>query len=51
MKYMDVFFTEYLEDEGKRKVVTGKLEPKDACGGYILFVSFTYGNFNPKLSR
>ena len=51
IKYMGVFFTEYLEEEGKREVITGELDPKDMCGGYLLFVSFTYGNWNPKIKN
>ncbi len=48
-KLMSVFFTEYSEENGRHEVITGILEPKDKCGGYLLFVSFTYGNWNPKI--
>jgi hypothetical protein len=49
IKYMGVFFTEYSNEEGNHKVITGELDPKDACGGYLLFVSFTYGDWNPRI--
>ena len=51
VKFMGVFFTEYLEEDGKFDVVTGRLEPKENCGGYLLFVSFTYGDWNPKIKN
>ena len=49
IKYMGVFFTEYSNEEGKCEVITGELEPKDMCGGYLLFVSFTCSDWNPKI--
>ncbi|ABM96697.1 hypothetical protein [Methylibium petroleiphilum] len=48
-KYMSVWITEYPLDEIKTAVIDGSLEPKESCGGYLLFTSFTYGAWNPKI--
>lgn len=50
-KYMGVWFTEYPIDELQTPVIDGRLEPKETCGGYLLFSSFTYGNWNPRISK
>ena len=49
IKFMNVFFTEYPEEEVKLKAESGKLETKEMASGYVLFVSSTYGNWNPKI--
>jgi hypothetical protein len=50
-KYMGVWFTEYPLDELKIEVVDGSLEPKESCGGYMLFTSFSYGSWNPRVAK
>lgn len=50
-KYMGVWFTEYPLDELKTAVIDGSLEPKESCGGYLLFTSYSYGSWNPKVSK
>ncbi|PKM08393.1 MAG: hypothetical protein CVV14_04300 [Gammaproteobacteria bacterium HGW-Gammaproteobacteria-4] len=47
-KQMGVWFTQYPEDEVQMEHATGALEPKELCGGYLLFTSFTWGGWNPK---
>lgn len=49
LKYMGVWFTEYPLDEVNLEVISGALDPKDHCGGYLLFTSFTYGSWNPRI--
>ena len=51
IKYMGVWFTEYPSDELKLETITGSLEPKETCGGYILFSSYTFGSWNPKIKN
>ena len=46
---MGVWFTEYPVDELKVETIHGILEPKETCGGYLLFSSYTYGKWNPKV--
>lgn len=50
-KYMGVWFSEYPLDEIKMSVIDGSLEPKATCGGYLLFTSFTYGTWNPRVAK
>ena len=50
-KYMGVWFTEYLDEGRPAPPIDGELEPKSLCGGYLLFVSYTYGNWNPEVWR
>ena len=50
-KQMGVWFTQYPDDEYQLDHATGILEPKEHCGGYLLFTSFTYGNWNPKVQH
>ena len=50
-KYMGVWFTEYPLDELQTATIDGRLEAKETCGGYLLFLSFTYGTWNPRISN
>lgn len=50
-KYMGVWFTEFPEDELQPEVIDGSLEAKESCGGYLLFTSFSYGSWNPRISN
>lgn len=50
-KYMGVWFTDYPLDELKMEAATGVLEPKDHCAGYLLFTSYTFGAWNPKIEK
>jgi hypothetical protein len=47
-KRMGVWFTQYADEEVQMEHVNGVLEPKELCGGYLLFTSFTWGSWNPK---
>lgn len=49
VKYMGVWFTKYPLDELKMELIDGALEPKDQCGGFLLFTSYTYGSWNPRI--
>jgi hypothetical protein len=48
-KHMSVWFTQYANDDVAMAVVDGRLDAKDTCGGYLLFVSFGYGTWNPRI--
>lgn len=50
-KFMGVWFTEYPLEDRIFEPATGKLDPKDTCGGYLLFVSMTFGSWNPKIEQ
>lgn len=50
IKYMGVWFTEFGEDEYKIEATQGNLEPMEIGAGYLLFTSFTWGGWNPRLS-
>jgi hypothetical protein len=45
---MGVWFTQYPDEEVQMEYANGVLEPKEHCGGYLLFTSFTWGSWNPK---
>jgi len=49
-KYMGVFFTNFSEGDNSL-TVTGRLEPKDFSAGYLLFVAFTFGSWNPLITE
>jgi hypothetical protein len=51
LKYMGVWFTEYPADELKMETASGSLEPKETCSGYLLFSSYTFGKWNPKIEN
>lgn len=51
LKYMGVWFTEYPLGDLKMDVIKGALDPKDQCGGFLLFTSFTYGTWNPRIEN
>lgn len=46
-KTMPVYFTQFKDGEDESLTLSGKLHPKDFCGGYLLFVAFTFGAWNP----
>jgi hypothetical protein len=48
-KHMGVWFTQYPDDEVQMEHITGVLEPKELCGGYMLFTSFTWGSWSPRV--
>jgi len=48
-KLMPVWFSHFQEGPS-HLTVEASIEPKEACGGYLLFVSFTYGSWNPRTS-
>lgn len=48
-KLMGSFFTDYDDGYDDRLTVRGSIESSDYVGGYLLFVSNTYGNWNPRV--
>lgn len=47
VKYSNVFFTNYPDDL-QSLTMNGVIDPKEYQGGYIFFVSFTWGTWNPR---
>ncbi len=50
-KLMGAFFTEYGNEDDRLLSVSGTIEPKDIAAGYLLFVSNTYGSWNPQIEN
>lgn len=49
-KLMGVWFTEFPVEDFPQGVISGTIEGKESQGGYLLFVSFTHGAWNPKIT-
>ncbi len=49
VKFMRVFFTNF-PDDASELTATGQLDAKEYCAGYLLFVSVTFGTWNPRIS-
>lgn len=49
-KFSKVFFTNF-NDNSPSLTMNGVLDPKDHQGGYIFFVSFTWGTWNPRVLK
>jgi len=47
IKPLGVWFTQFLGEDLGIKEVTGVIEPKEYAAGYLLFVSYTWGDWNP----
>ncbi|OIQ71532.1 hypothetical protein GALL_468490 [mine drainage metagenome] len=50
IKYMGVWFTEFGEDDYKLEAAHGNLDAKEMCAGYLLFASFTWRGWNPRIA-
>ena len=48
-KFLSVWFTRFVGEDIEFEEVTGQIEPKEIAAGYLLFVSFTHGNWNPRI--
>ncbi len=46
-KLMGAFFTSYADQHDSALSVSGRIEARDIASGYLLFVSNTYGSWNP----
>ena len=50
IKLCKVFFTNFSDDQSSNLTMNGVLAPKNFQSGYIYFVSFTWGTWNPQSS-
>lgn len=50
-KLMGAFFTTYGDDYDAILSVSGLIESREMASGYLLFVSNTYGSWNPKIEN
>lgn len=48
-KLMGAFFTKYGDEKDEILSVSGAIESREVASGYLLFVSNTFGSWNPKI--